>query len=133
MLLLSKKQVNELIEHSRKKLPNETCGILAGKDRKVERVYQMANTDKSSTTFFMEPKQQLEIMKEIRNLRLEMVGIYHSHPDTRAYPSARDVNMAFYEDVSYIIIALQDKEDIKIKSFKIKNKKIQEEKLKIID
>lgn len=133
MLLLSKKQANELIEHSRKKLPNEACGILAGKDRKVEKVYQMTNTDESSTTFFMEPKQQLKVMKEIRNLRLEMVGIYHSHPDTKAYPSTRDVNMAFYEDVSYVIISLQDKEDIKIKSFKIKNKKIQEEKLKIID
>ena len=84
MLYLSKKQSDELIEHSEKESPNEVCGILAGREGKVEKIYRMINTDKSSKTFLMDPKEQLKVMKEIRSLELEMIGIYHSHSQTES-------------------------------------------------
>lgn len=134
MLYLSKKQLEELVEHSKRESPNEACGILAGNqaDKKVDKVYQMTNTDKSAKTFFMNPKEQLKVMKEIRNLGLEMVGIYHSHPETEAYPSAHDVELAFYPEVSFVIISIRDKENPSIRSFKIIEEKISEEEVKTI-
>lgn len=148
MLYLSEKQAEELIRHSKRESPNEACGILAGlpagqagkvypelrgRDRKVERVYPMTNADRSSETFFMDPKEQLKVMKEIRNLGLEMVGIYHSHPASEAYPSARDVELAYYPEVSYVIISIRDKDNPGIRSFRIVEGKIEEEEVKIGD
>ena len=131
MLYLSKKQADELVEHSKRESPNEACGILKGKEGKVEKVYQMTNPDKSSKTFFMDPKEQLKVMKEIRSLGLEMAGIYHSHLESEAYPSAHDLELAFYPETSYVIISLKDKDNPNIRSFEIKEGKITEKGLEI--
>ncbi len=131
MLYLTKKQASELIEHSKEDFPNEVCGILGGREEKVEKVYKMINKDKSKETFFMEPQQQLKVMKEIRASGLDFIGIYHSHPHTRAYPSAHDVELAYYPEVSYAIISLKDKDRPCIHSFKIVDGKIKEEEVKI--
>ena len=127
MLYINKKDAEELVEHAKREAPNEACGILAGNDGKVNRVYLMTNTDKSSQSFFMDPKEQIRVMKDIRKSQLEIVGIYHSHPETEAFPSEHDVSLAFYEDTSYVIISLKEGENIR--SFKIKDKKISEEEL----
>ena len=124
-------QRDTIIAHVRREAPNEACGVLAGTSQRVEKVYEMINTDKSSRTFFMEPKKQLKVMKEIRNSGLEMVGVYHSHLETEAYPSARDVELAYYPEASYVIISIKDKDNPNIRSFKITDGNIKEEELKI--
>ena len=131
VLYLNKNQVDELIKHSKREFPNEACGILAGKEGKVEKIYRMVNADKSAKTFLMDPREQLKVMKEIRSLGLEMVGIYHSHPETAAYPSAHDVALAYYPDASYVIVSLKDKDNPNIRLFKIVEGVITEETLKI--
>ena len=67
----------------------------------------------------------------MRNSGLEMVAIYHSHVASQAYPSNHDVELAFYPDVSYVILSLKDKENPSVRSFKIKEGKIEEEEVKI--
>ncbi len=129
MLYLSKDQAGQLIRHAKEQSPNEACGILTGKGARVEEIYQMANIDKSASSFFMAPKEQLSVMKKIRNLKLEMVGIYHSHPETKAYPSAHDLELAFYPEASYVIVSLEDKDNPVIRSFRIIEGKISEEEL----
>jgi len=131
MLILKKKFLDKIIAQARKEFPNEACGILAGKDGKVEKVYEMSNTDTSPSTFFMEAKEQLKVMKEIRNSGIQMIGIYHSHAASRAYPSAHDVELAFYPEVSYAIISLEDKKNPVIKAFKIQEENIREEEVRI--
>lgn len=126
-------QYNIIINHVKKETPNEACGVLAGKDEEVKKVYPMTNTsDRPELCYFMEPKEQFAVMKEIRNSGLEMVGIYHSHLETEAYPSAHDVELAYYQDVSYVIVSLKDKDNPSIRSFKIIEGKITEEELKIV-
>ena len=131
MLYLSKEEAKELVKHSERESPNEACGILAGNDGKVENVYQMTNADKSPKTFLMDPKEQLNVMKDITDLEMKMVGIYHSHIETEAYPSAHDVELAFYPETSYIIISIKDKDNPTVRSFRIIQGKISEEKVKI--
>jgi proteasome lid subunit RPN8/RPN11 len=79
----------------------------------------------------MDPKEQLKVTKEIRNGGLEMIGIYHSHVASPARPSAHDIEMAFYPEVSYVIVSLKDKVNPSARSFKITEKKVTEEELKI--
>ncbi len=136
MIYLTEQQAGGLIEHSKREFPDEACGILVGEyveqtggERKVRTVYQMNNTDRSSTTFLMDPKEQLKVMKEIRKSGLLMVGIYHSHPKTESYPSMRDVEFAYYPGMSYVIVSLKDKDNPNIRSFKIEEGEVSEEKV----
>lgn len=132
MIILKKADRDALIEHAIREFPNEACGILAGKDERVEKVYEMTNTDKTAATFFMDAKEQFKVMKDMRNFSLEMVGIYHSHVASEAYPSSHDVEMAFYPDASYVIVSLIDKNKPDVRSFKINEGKIAEEELNVV-
>lgn len=131
MLCLSKEQASQLIEHSKRESPNEACGILAGKEGRVEKAYQMANAERSPEIFLMDPKEQFKVMKDIRSSGLEMVGIYHSHLKTEAYPSSHDVKLAYYPEVSYLIVSIKDKDNPRLRSFKIVEGEITEEEVKI--
>jgi proteasome lid subunit RPN8/RPN11 len=132
MLKISKSQISEIIEYAKGRLPHEACGILAGKEGKAGKVYKMTNTSNSpETCYFMDPKEQFEVMKEIRNLGMGMIAIYHSHTESEAYPSARDLELAFYPEADYVIISLQDISNPKIRAFKIVEGKIKEEKVQI--
>lgn len=132
MITLTKELVKKITKHSLKEFPNEACGLLAGRDGIVEKVYEMINTDKSPASYFMDAAQQLKVMKEIRSLDLEMIGIYHSHVASRAFPSAHDVKLAFYPEASCVIVSLQDRKNPEIKSFKIIEGKIISEEVKIV-
>ena len=130
MLILKKEHFNSVVKQCTRELPNEACGMLAGKAHKVEKVYEMTNSEKSPETFFMDAKEQLKIMKEIRALGLEMIGIYHSHVASPPYPSSHDVELAFYPEASYVIVSLKDKAKPSVRSFKIQDGKITEEEVK---
>lgn len=131
MLILKKELLKMITEHAIREFPNEACGILAGNQGRVKKVYEMANAEKSPEVFFMDAREQLKVMKEIRNERQEMVGIYHSHVASDAYPSSHDVELALYPEVSYVIISIKDKKNPLARSFKIIEGKITEEDLEI--
>ncbi|MCD5401224.1 M67 family metallopeptidase [candidate division NPL-UPA2 bacterium] len=127
---IKKSCFSEMVKHCRKEYPNEACGILAGKDNLITKVYKMANISEIPTTcYFMDPREQLKVFKEMRNARLEMLGIYHSHVASSPYPSPRDVEMAFYPEASYVIISLTDFHKLEVSSFKIGEGKIEEEEI----
>ncbi len=127
MVILKKELYEQIIRQCFREYPWEACGILAGKGGTAEKVYEMANADRSPITFFMEPREQLRVMKEIRNSGLDMIGIYHSHVASDAYPSSRDVDLALYPEVFTLIISLSDKNNPSIRSFKINGDRITEE------
>ena len=131
MLILKKEFFAEMVKQAKLEFPNECCGILAGKEDRIEKIYAMTNAQKSPDNFFMDPKEQLKVSKEMRALGLEMLGIYHSHVASNAYPSSRDVEMAFYPQVSYVILSLKDQDNPSVRSFKIREGKISAEELKI--
>jgi len=131
MIYIAKNLFERMIEHSKREFPNEACGILSGSQGRVEKVYEMTNVDKSPETFFMDAREQLKVMKEIRDRGEEMIGIYHSHVASEAYPSSHDVELALYPEASYVIISIKDKKNPSVRSFKIVEGKITEEELEI--
>ena len=102
--------LKRIIEHARQEYPLESCGILAGTNGRITKTYPMANKEKSSSCYLMEPEEQLRVFQEIEKEGLELTAIYHSHPHTAAYPSQRDVDYAFYADSLILIISLMEKE-----------------------
>lgn len=131
MLTLRKDLLEQITKQCLRELPDEACGILAGSNGKVDKVYEMLNSQKSPENFFMDPKEQLKVMKEMRNLGLEMMGIYHSHVASQSYPSEKDVELAFYPGASFVIVSLKDRDKPVIRSFKISEGKISEERVLI--
>ena len=130
MLTLDKKLYDQIIDLCQQVYPNESCGIVAGSNGKATRVIGMANASGDPLhCYLMEPKEQLQVMKQIRNDGLEMLAIYHSHAYSDAYPSARDVELAYYPDAIYIIVSFKDKHNSVLRAFRIINGKISEEAL----
>ncbi|MCM8768049.1 MAG: Mov34/MPN/PAD-1 family protein [Candidatus Omnitrophica bacterium] len=130
MIYLTKEQFRDITQHAKDSYPKEACGILAGINGKVEKVYKMTNiSDNPESCYFMKPEEQLKVFKEMRKIQIEMIGIYHSHSNTPAYPSQRDCELAFYPEVDYVIISLKDFDCPEIRSFKIIEGKIKEEKI----
>ncbi|MBI5399072.1 M67 family metallopeptidase [Candidatus Saganbacteria bacterium] len=127
MIKITGQQRQEILQHARQALPHEACGLLAGREGLVEKVFTMTNTSETpELCYFMDAKEQLKIMKEIRNSGLELVGIYHSHPASAAYPSEKDVALAYYPDVDYIIISFQNLDQPEMRAFSIIDGKIKE-------
>jgi proteasome lid subunit RPN8/RPN11 len=120
----------EMVEHARSEYPNEACGILGGKGGKILRLYRMTNTEKSPATYFMDSREQFSVMRDLRERELDMLGIYHSHVATPARPSARDIEMAFYPDVLYLIISLEKASSPDVRGFFISGE-IREETIEI--
>jgi proteasome lid subunit RPN8/RPN11 len=127
MIILKRDFYEQIIRQCLREFPWEACGIVAGKGGTAAKVYEMTNADKSPATFFMEPREQLQVMKEIRNRGLDMIGIYHSHVASDAYPSSRDVELALYPGVFTLIVSLRDRDNPGIRSFRIDGERITEE------
>jgi len=123
----------QMIAQVKSEAPIEACGILAGSDNKVQKLYKMTNTDKRSDHFMMEPTEQFKVVKDIRSASLEMLAIYHSHPETPARPSAEDNRLALTPDVIYIIVSLQNGDHPAVKGFLLENASVAEVPVKIVE
>jgi len=122
----------QMLKQAKAEAPIEACGILAGKDGEVEKLYKMTNADQSSDHFMMEPKEQFKVGKDIRSAGLEMLAIYHTHPTTPARLSAEDIRMALTPNITYIIVSLQDSAGPVIKGFLIQEGDIAEVPVKVL-
>ena len=125
-LIIPKNILEKIIAHCKSAYPEEACGILAGKSRAIETVFEMTNAENSPVSYFMDSREQFQVMKEIRNTGTEMLAIYHSHPHSPAVPSQKDVTLASYPDAAYIIIGLSDMDRPEIKAYLISEGHISE-------
>ena len=123
----------QILEHANIQAPIETCGILAGRDNRIEKFYEMTNADHSSDHFMMEPKEQFEVVKDIRSAGLEMLAICHSHPETPARPSAEDIRLAFTPNVIYVIVSLWDANAPVVKGFLIEDDNVTKVSVEIVE
>lgn len=115
---VTKTQCDSILKDARSSVPEEACGILAGKNYVVERVIPISNkAENREKRYLMDKAEMFSAFKEMRVNGLDLVGIYHSHPFTDAYPSATDCELAFYPEAAYIIVSLK-KEPV-IKAFRI--------------
>jgi [CysO sulfur-carrier protein]-S-L-cysteine hydrolase len=94
-----------MMEHALAERPLECVGLLAGRQETVERDYRLVNEAKSATHFFA-AESLFGPMREMRQDGLDLLAIYHSHPDSPPVPSRRDVEENYYPDAVHVIISL---------------------------
>ncbi len=126
-LFLEKSYLDQMIAHARAEKPNEACGLVAGLDGRVVKIYRGTNVHENKTVrYSLDPRELFEAWKDIEDNGWELLAIYHSHPKSPAYPSATDMELAFYPDSFYVIISLADDEHPVARAFKIVDGKIHE-------
>lgn len=91
---------------ARRAAPLEACGLLAGRDGRVEAFHEIANVDASRERYTMRPEDQFAAVKAMRAAGRKLVGIWHSHPDTPARMSEEDLRLAYTPGVFYVITSL---------------------------
>ncbi len=121
-----------LIAHARSDAPYEVCGLLATDGEGVAAHYEIPNAARSMTYYNMEPKALLRAMHDMEDRGWDLLAIYHSHPHTEAFPSATDVELAFYPDATYVIVSLQEPDQPTLRAFSIRNGDVTE-KIVIVD
>ncbi len=112
---------DQLVAQAKAEAPLEACGILAGRNGAVEKFYPMTNVNHSSVYYMMAPREQFDVVKDIRAAGRKMLAIYHSHPETPARPSAEDKRLAYTPGVIYLILSLQNAADPVLKGFHIED------------
>jgi proteasome lid subunit RPN8/RPN11 len=121
---------DELLAHAREDAPNECCGLIGGSDGAAATVYRAQNAEASPLRYNLDPQDQFRIMSEMDEAGEELVGIYHSHTQSPAYPSQTDINLAAYPDAIYLIVSLAENEE-PLRGFNIVDGKVSEAELSI--
>ncbi|MHC4326389.1 MAG: M67 family metallopeptidase [Planctomycetota bacterium] len=124
---------DDMLEQARAEAPIEACGILAGGNGRVEKLYKMTNVEKRRDHFMMAPAEQFAAVKDIRSASLDMLAVYHSHPETPARPSAEDIRLALTPGMIHVIVSLQGVNGPVVKGFQIEDGSINEVPVKIVE
>jgi [CysO sulfur-carrier protein]-S-L-cysteine hydrolase len=134
----------QLIDHAVADLPNEACGFLAGAGDVVAAYYPVRNEDASGFTYYMEGGDRFRAEMAIEDAGQEVVGIFHSHTHTEAYPSNTDRERAYWKDpvtgeraaiypgARYVIASARDGADPMIRAFRILLDGVEEEEVNVV-
>ena len=123
MLYMKQQDYEKILAHCKEGLPNESCGLIGGTkngDKKeVKKVYLLTNIDHSNEHFSMDPKEQFAAIKDMRANGLELLGNFHSHPESLSRPSEEDKRLAYDSKVNYLILSLMDIDNPVFNAFNI--------------
>lgn len=109
-----------MVAHSRFTYPEEACGLLAGPgDGRVTMAYCLTNRDRSPYRFTVDPTEHFRAIKHAERCGWEIIGVFHSHPQSDAHPSAVDVSNALDPNWLYVVVGLADERRPDVRSFRI--------------
>ena len=125
---ISRSQWDELLAHAREESPNECCGYLALKDGAVDRVERGQSKRRSPYGYELDDESLRVVNFELEDQGYG-VAVYHSHPRSAAEPSQTDINLAFYPDWLYVIVAPQVEPNVR--AWRIADGKVEEEAVEV--
>jgi [CysO sulfur-carrier protein]-S-L-cysteine hydrolase len=107
----------EVIEHARTDAPIECCGLLAGRSENsigtVTTRFPIDNAMRSPTEYETDARGMIAAFRHMREHKLELLAIYHSHPSSEPVPSKRDVERNTYgETAVHLIVGLAGSEHV---------------------
>ena len=106
---LAPTQIEQLTRLARSSLPNESCAFLLGKKDRVVEILAMQNADQSAISFSIEPQDVLRAYDVAESKKLQVIGIFHSHP-ARPAPSNTDKKFMEINPVVWLIYSTTEQE-----------------------
>ena len=126
-ILISNSDVKALIEHAKSEDPKESCALLIGSETEegwnVKEIFLTENMDDSKINFTISPEQELEVDTIDKKKYMEIVCIFHSHPDSDAIPSGTDKKFMSVNPFPWIIYSCETDE---MNCFVLKNKSLEQ-------
>ncbi|MGQ0796214.1 MAG: Mov34/MPN/PAD-1 family protein [Nitrosopumilaceae archaeon] len=108
-IIISKDHVDILSSHAKNTSPNESCALLFGKIEndtiKVKDIFLTKNMENSPVNFTISNDELIRGYQEAEKRELDVVGIFHSHPGSEAYPSMTDKKFMEINPVPWIIFS----------------------------
>jgi [CysO sulfur-carrier protein]-S-L-cysteine hydrolase len=127
MFEIDRGSFDEMVEHGLAGFPNESCGLLAGKEGRAVKFFPMTNADASPVTYRLDPTEHLAVMNAMDDEGWDLLGIFHTHTHSEAYPSKTDRERALwpegtqasFPDSYYLIMSLSDRQNPDLRAFTI--------------
>lgn len=118
----------EMVAHCLANLPDEGCGLLAGDPASglVARIFPTRNVAASAKLYTVDPSDHLHADREAQAAGLEIMGVFHSHTHTDAYPSPTDVAQAPDPTWHYVLVSLRQASPV-VRSYRIADGTVSEE------
>jgi proteasome lid subunit RPN8/RPN11 len=124
---VSRDVCTNLREHARRAPQHECCGLLAGRGGVITHVFPAVNVAADPATGYeIDPRETVRLMREFREQKLEFLGIYHSHPNGKNEPSARDIELAYYSEAAYFIVSPLADAPKPVRAFSIRDGRVAE-------
>lgn len=125
-ITIQKSEFEKIYNYALLQLPDEACGLIAGYEkedgsREIRKVYLLTNTDHTNEHFSIDPREQLQAVREMRAEGLKPLGNWHSHPETPSRPSEEDKRLANDPNASYLILSLEEKERPVLNAFHVES------------
>jgi proteasome lid subunit RPN8/RPN11 len=122
MLKIDHTSFSSLARHAIADYPSECCGVLLGtrdgQKRWVSQVIPCRNVHASPATHYaIDPAELISIQRRARELQLEIVGFYHSHPDHPPTFSETDLEEANWAGCSYVILSVRPQQVEAVRSY----------------
>lgn len=140
MLRLSEERLREIREHAQRDYPYECCGLLIGRfemagDKTVLETYAISNAREESAKrnrFLIRPEELIRGERYAAEKQADVVGFYHSHPNSPAVPSQYDLEHA-WPTYSYIIVSVNHERTTDLFSWEqeLDRSKFNEEKIEV--
>jgi len=128
-LFLPEEIVTEMHSHASLAYPEECCGLLLGVfegdtvSRRVQESKRMENVflkEERYHRYSIDPKEFLMVESAGEARGLEVIGIYHSHPNAPAKPSQFDTARA-WPNLSYVVMEVRDSKPVETRSWILKD------------
>ena len=128
LLLLTEETMSEMHFHASATYPEECCGLLVGvfednqRTKRVEEAMRMENVFQKEERYHrysIDPKEFLAVESAAESKALDVVGIYHSHPNAPAKPSQFDTARA-WPSLSYVVMEVRDSKPLETRSWILK-------------
>ncbi len=110
MLRLPANVYAEIVGHCLGGLPDEACGLIGGDPATgdVVRCYPTRNLAASAKLYTVDPREHLRADRDAESRGFEIIGVFHSHTHTDAYPSPTDIAQAPDPGWHYVLVSLRD-------------------------
>lgn len=123
---ISQDLLRQLHQHLESGYPHEACGVLLGTTATVTEIAPATNTrtDSAHNRYLIDPLAYLKIERDADQRGLQVLGIYHSHPDVAARPSQFDLDHA-WPNLSYLIVSVAKGQAVETRSWRLREDRSQ--------
>lgn len=123
----------QMVAHCLAGLPDEACGLLGGvvETGDVTTCYPTRNAAASAKVYTVDPRDHLRADRDAEAAGNAIIGVFHSHTHTDAYPSPTDVAQAPDPTWHYVLVSLRDTHPV-VRSYRIEGSSVAEEPLAVV-